>query len=232
MKREFRPSTGHCHRFTEWIPAFAGTPAERTGHCLIELKRRRGLIGPDAARRNASLEVALALDGRTGQASQQGELAHMGQGVGDWPLEHLVDGRAERSVRGEVGVQRVERREEAVYLLRPRLRLRVVPLALALGDGEAPIKKIADVRQQLDGRAEARARAKVREALGRAPQRLGAAIGECGDGVTEEFASGVQGKPLFLRAAKARLTVSVKSPASCDWPAVNDEVYSASRDDG
>ena len=61
---------------------------------LFEGLNRSGLRGVDLACGDRGNVVVFAGDGRAGQAAEHGELAGVGEGVGDGSLEEAVDGRA------------------------------------------------------------------------------------------------------------------------------------------
>lgn len=61
---------------------------------LIKLAAWCGLVGPDAAGDNIRAEVIFTPHGRTRDAAARGDLSHVGQRVGDGPLEELFWRRA------------------------------------------------------------------------------------------------------------------------------------------
>lgn len=124
--------------------------------------------------------------GAAGEAAEHGQLADVGEGVGDGALEEALDGGVERSVGGQVGIEGLEGGEEALLLLRPGERLGVVPGLRAYGDGKRPVKKVAHVGQDLGGKtAGAGETGKV---LGRVLEGTGSAVGERCNGVAQELA--------------------------------------------
>ena len=54
---------------------------------LLEVPFWRGLVGADAADFDLRLEVILAFDGHTGHPAQDGDLADVGEGIGDRALK-------------------------------------------------------------------------------------------------------------------------------------------------
>ncbi len=61
---------------------------------LLKGPNRCWLRGVDLACGDGCNVVVFAADGRAGKAAEHGELAGVGEGVGDGPLEEAFDGRA------------------------------------------------------------------------------------------------------------------------------------------
>jgi len=49
---------------------------------------------------------ALSVDRAAGETAQHGQLAHMGERVGNWPLEELLGRGVKRLIRGEKCIER------------------------------------------------------------------------------------------------------------------------------
>src|SRR5579863_1284164 len=131
-----------------------------------ELALRRGLVGAHAPGLDRSLVVALTFHRRLGQTAKNVDLPNVGQGVGHRTLKYFSQRSLHGLARSEEVVELFQRGEKSLRFLFPRERLRVVPGAPALGDGQSPIQQIADVGENLARRAHARARLKVGETLG------------------------------------------------------------------
>ena len=65
-----------------------------------------------------------------------------------------------------------------------------MPFHLAVGDGDGPVEEVADVGQDLAGGARGFGGAEGGEVRRRVAQRFGAAVGERGEDVAEEFDGG------------------------------------------
>lgn len=64
-------------------------------------------------------KVVFALDGISGHAAKQGELADVVQSVGDGTLEEFFGRGAEGLIAGEIGVEIAQGREEALSFVVP-----------------------------------------------------------------------------------------------------------------
>src|SRR5437868_8011898 len=111
----------------------------------VELHPRTRLLRSDASRGDVRLEIVLALHGRAREAPEHRDLADVRQCVRDRPLEQLLDGAAERLLRGESLVESAETLEEARRLRFPRDRLRGVPRGLATSERARPVQEVAHV---------------------------------------------------------------------------------------
>ena len=112
-----------------------------------------GLDGVDLADGDGGDVEVFSTGWRAGEAAEHGELADVGEGVGDRALHEALNGRLDGRGRGEVGIEGGESGEETLLLLRPGEELRVVPGGVSLGHGERPVKEVAHVGEDLHGTA-------------------------------------------------------------------------------
>src|SRR5689334_15838992 len=119
----------------------------------IELRPRAGLIWSDPARGDLRPEIVLSPYRRPREATERGELADVGERIGDRTLEELLGRAIQWGIRSEIVIQRLDRREEAIHVAVPRLRRRFVPDVLALGVPMRPLEQIAEVGKDLGRRA-------------------------------------------------------------------------------
>src|SRR6202044_3073261 len=94
----------------------------------------------------------------------------------------------QRFSRSQKLVELCQRNEEVLNFLVPRQRLRVVPCLLSPGHGERPIHEIADVCENLRGRAHAFVSTEVGKAVRRIADSFFSAISKCGQSVAQQFA--------------------------------------------
>ena len=146
------------------------------------------MVGADPASDDVGFQIVFAEDGRASQAAEHGDLADVIQRVGDGALEKAFGGTVERFGRGEAVVELLDGGEEAVNFGVPGKRCRVLPGLLALCDGERPVKKIAQVRENLRGRPRLVPDMKSGKAIGRAAQSFCGSIGDRGERVPQELA--------------------------------------------
>ncbi len=66
-----------------------------------------------------------------------------------------------------------------------------MPSLLALGDGESPVKQIAQVREDLRGRTRFVSDVEAGEMIWGAAQGFTAAVGDSGDGVAKQLPCGI-----------------------------------------
>jgi len=156
---------------------------------LVELELGLGLVLSDVAGGDIGLKIVFTLDGIAGHAAKHGELADMVQGVGDGTLEEFFGGGVERVVTGEISVEAAEGGKEALSFVVPGQGLGAMPNAFTLGHGERPIEKVADVGEDLQGRAGGFGGTEIGEGLGGVVEDLSAAIGDGGEAVAQEVAS-------------------------------------------
>ena len=78
--------------------------------------------------------------------------------------------------------------EETLHFVGPRQRFGVVPRRFTFGHGQRPVEEIADVREDLHGRAAILAGLIINVALGSIAEDFSSAIGDGGDGVAEQVA--------------------------------------------
>jgi len=169
-----------------------GRRLARAGDQALEGFRGLWLVRADLAAGDGGDVEVFALDGRTGEPAEHGELADVGESVCDGTLEEAVGGRLEGCSGGEERVKGCEGSEEALLLRGPGERLRVMPALAALGDGECPIEEVSHVGEDLDGAA---ARAIIiGERRGSVLNRAVCAVGERGKGMAEKSALVVHGE--------------------------------------
>ncbi len=135
------------------------------------------MVGADAAGGDVGFEIVLAKDGRASETPEHGDLADMIQRVGDRTLEEAFGGTVERLGRGQVIVEFLQSGEEALDFSVPGKRRGVVPGLLALRDGERPIEKVAQMGEDLRGRARLVADMESGEAGRSTAQSFSAAVG-------------------------------------------------------
>src|ERR1035437_8175024 len=127
----------------------------------------------------------------------------MRQRIGHRPLKQLLEWSVNRFAGSQEGVELLKRGEKSFNLLLPRQGFRVVPLLLAHGNRQPPVKQISHVRQKLLRSTDALARLKFREALRSLPHGLSASIGQRGQGVPQQFPLGTRGRLGMSRIAHA-----------------------------
>ena len=150
---------------------------------LLERLNRSRLRGVYLACGDGGNVVVFAADGRAGKAAEHGELAGVGEGVGDGSLEEALDGRQDRFIGSQVLVEGAERGEEPLLLFGPGERLGIVPGGFALRHGERPVEEIAHVGEDLDGAAAGAV--EVGEGLRGVLDGSRGAVGERGQGMAE-----------------------------------------------
>src|SRR5512140_2784243 len=181
-------STSRTTRAARARPSRSGFPRSS-----VELAARRRLFETDAPRDDVGPEVSLAADPRARHAAQHRDLARVRERVRDRPREYLRRGVRERPARLKPRVEALERGEEPRDLLVPRKTDGVVPDGFSVRHRERPVEEVAHVREDLDGRAHARARAEVREALRRLAHGLARAVRERRERVAEHRNVGIGG---------------------------------------
>ena len=149
--------------------------------------------GAEAAGDDVGDEIIFGADGGTGQAAKNGNLSNVSERVGDGSLEEGVDRAVEGRVGGEDFVEAFERGEETGGIGFPGADGSFAPFLIAFGDGGGPVEEIADVSEDLAGSARAGASVEGGEVGGEAADGFGAAVGEGGESVAEEFAVGFGG---------------------------------------
>ena len=146
----------------------------------------RGLVGGDLAGGNGGYKEVFAAGGAAGKAAEHGELADMGEGVGNGPLHEAFDGDFDFAAGGEKGVERAQGLKEAFLLLLPDGRLRGVPAFFAESSGEGPVKQVAHVGENLDGHSAGAGESG--EVVGGAVQHACGTVGQGGQSMAQEFA--------------------------------------------
>jgi hypothetical protein len=94
----------------------------------------------------------------------------------------------ERFGRGQTVVELFHGCEKAIDFLAPWQGRRIMPRLFSLRDRERPIEEIAQVREDLRGRARFVADMKARKMVGSAAQRFAGAVGNGSNGVAEKLA--------------------------------------------
>ena len=149
------------------------------------------MLKADAAGGDVGLEVVFTFDGGVGKAAEHGDLADVIEGVSDRALEETLGGTVERFARGQVVIKLFDGGIETIHLGVPWQRGGVVPGLLALSDGEGPVEEIAQVREDLRGRARLVSNVEAGEVVRGATQGFATAVGDGGDGVAKELPSSI-----------------------------------------
>ena len=160
---------------------------------MVELKFAAGrwLVFAYTAFGDFGYDQVLAADGDAGDASEHGDLADVGQGVGDGALEDFLGGELDGGVGGEEVVKRFQGGEEAGLAFVPGEDRGFLPFGRTLRLRERPIEKIAEVGEKFRGGAAGVGGAETREFFGGAAHGLAAAIGHRGERVAQHVAIGV-----------------------------------------
>src|SRR5579872_1951864 len=145
-----------------------------------ELALRLGLIGAHSSGFNRCLVVALAFHWSARKTAKNVDLPDVGQGIGDRPLIYFLERSLHWLTRSQEVIELLEGGEKSYDFLLPRQRLRIVPRPPALRDRQSPIKKVADMRQNLPRRAHALAGLKLGKALRRVTHGFTPAIRDRG----------------------------------------------------
>ncbi len=145
-----------------------------------------GLIGSGMAGFDVGYEKILAARGAAGEAAQHGQLAHMGERIGNWALEKLLGRGVERRIGGEESVEGLQRLKEAALLFGPWARLRGLPALLPDGRCQRPVKEVAQVRENLHGQAACAVESG--KVIGRAFEGAVGPVGNGGQRVAQQFA--------------------------------------------
>jgi hypothetical protein len=201
--RRGRQCAGRETRRTAGLPPGPGGWRCLFADEVLEGFGRFGLIGTDLSDGDGGDVEVFAMDGAAGEAAQHGELAAVGESIGDGALEEALRRRIERSGRSEECVKGRECVEEALLLRGPGERLGVVPTLVALGDGECPMEQIAHVGEDLNGTAAGSA--EIGEGGGRILNSACSAVSEGGEGVAEQSALIVHGRNIAHGAAWLRV---------------------------
>src|SRR5260370_40350026 len=96
-----------------------------------------------------------------------------------------------RFVLSQIDVILFKGRKKALDFGAPGQWRGVLPGLLALGDGERPVKQVAQVREDLGGRARFLSDVEAGEMVGSTAQGFAAAVGDGGDRVAKKLASGI-----------------------------------------
>src|SRR5260370_21901176 len=146
-----------------------------------------GLCGADAVGGGVNCEIVITKDRTVGQAAEHGDLADVMEGVGDGALEESLGIAVKRFGGGQVVVKIFDGRVETIDLGVPWQRRRVVPGLPALRDGERPVKHIAQMREDLRGRARLVANMEAGEVRRNAAQNFATAVGNGSNGVAKKL---------------------------------------------
>ena len=149
------------------------------------------MLKADAAGGDVGLEVVFTFDGGVGKAAEHGDLADVIEGVSNRALEETLGGAAERFAGGQVVIKLSDGSVKTIHLGVPWQRGGVVPGLLALSDGEGPVEEIAQVREDLRGRARFVSDVEAGEMFRGAAQSFATAVGDGGDGVAKELPSSI-----------------------------------------
>src|SRR5581483_1958984 len=103
----------------------------------------------------------------------------------------LFGGRRVGSIGGQVFVESLKRRKEALHFLLPGKRLGVVPRLLPSSDGETPIEQVAHMRKNLHRGATRVSNAKIAKGGRCVANRLPSAVGDRGQGMTKQLTLGI-----------------------------------------
>jgi hypothetical protein len=161
--------------------------ASKTARCLLERLNRRGLIRAHLAHRNCR-DVKVLADGRAaGQTAQHGQLAHVGERIGDGPLQQLLDGRVQRPAGGKKRVKGLERLKETAAAPLPRGAAAWAASAPAPWPQSAPSRTGRPCGPE-SAPACGRLRQSRRKVVGRAVEGSRRSIGQRGQGVAQQFA--------------------------------------------
>ena len=175
------PDGGFAVRGATYRVAFR-SPGESQQQVLLDGGR---LFCPCLADGNGGHEEVLAAGGASGHAAQHGNLAYVGEGVGDGALKERFEVDMQRFGGGKIAIEGLERGEKALHFFGPGKRLRGVPAWLPLSHSERPVEEVAHVGQDLDRGAAASA--KQRKIIRGAFEGARGAIGQGGQGVAQEF---------------------------------------------
>ena len=157
---------------------------------LFEGLNRSGLRVVDTAYSDGGNVVIFAADGRAGEAAEHGELADVGESVGDGALEKAIkrriEGRIDRVIGSQILIEGAEGGEKSLLLFGPCEGLGIVPGGSSLHHGERPVEQIAHVGDDLNGVAAGAV--KVGEGLRGIFKSSRSAVSESGQSVTEQVA--------------------------------------------
>src|SRR5207244_839232 len=186
-KRHKNAAHGASRGYTtmQWAPCGA---KGRSPNGLIELSLRRGLLGPDATSSNLCHKITLTFYRSPRHPPQHRDLPNVRQSIRDWPLKQFFRCGLEWAVGSQKIVKGLQPRKEPLDVLIPVLHPRVPPCLLPACNRQAPVQQIADMREYLPGHP-ARFTATIVSKIGRRiMHRLAAAIGQCGQGMPQQFA--------------------------------------------
>ncbi len=158
------------------------------------------LDGADVTDDDGGGVEVFAANGGASEAAKHGELAGVGESIGDGALQEAVGGSLERSGRGQTGVECGERSEEAFLLAGPIEWLGAVPCGIALGHGKRPAEQVAHVGENHNGSTACAF--EVGEGRGRVFKGASRAISKSGESVAKELSFFVHEKTLGARAVR------------------------------
>jgi hypothetical protein len=110
----------------------------------------------------------------------------MGERIGHWALQQLLDRGVQRAAGGQKGIEALQRLEEALLLFGPDARLRGLPALLSDGRAQRPLEQVAHVSQNLHRHPPGAG--KSGKVIGRAFQCPCGPVGNGGKRVTQQFA--------------------------------------------
>lgn len=149
----------------------------------LELLHRRRLIGTETPDRDVRDVIILAAGCASRHSTQHRDLPHVRQRIRDGTLKQPIGGTSEPFIRCKPSIECVECGEKSRDFLIPWQWPGVMPHTSTVRDRETPIEQIADVRENLQGRAFGRSCRKLRELGRRIPNCSVRAICKRGESV-------------------------------------------------
>jgi hypothetical protein len=162
--------------------------AKNGSDILLKFEFGGGLVLANTAGGDVRLVKIFALDGSAGKAAKHGELADVVEGIGDGTLKEAFGGSVEPLAAGQVIVKILQSLEVAIDFLRPGERFGAVPGLIALGHVQSPVKKIAQVGEDLGGGASGFSGTEISKGVGRVAEGLATPISNRGQAVAQEVA--------------------------------------------
>ena len=165
----YRCRSGHDHEAKQAAGRHRGAGkglGKGVAKSLLELTLRLGLFRAHSAYGDFRPEVILTPHRAAGQAAQHGNLADVREGISDRALKQPFHGTGEWRFGSKTLVKSFQRGKEASRSLLPGERRGIVPSLFALGKGKRPVEQVADVGQDLGGRASGLAGAKFGKSAG------------------------------------------------------------------
>src|SRR5271169_3117924 len=178
---------------SRWTLLFTAIAPNNLPPTRSELALRFGLVVAHSPRLDVGHVIVFAFQRSARDAPQDCNLAHVGQSIGNRPLKQLLEWKLHWFLRCQEVVELRKCGKDSLHLQLPRQRLRVLPLLLAHGDRQTPIKQISHMRQDLPRRAHTLPGLKFGETIRRVPHGFPASIGQRGQGVPQQYPLGVGG---------------------------------------